>query len=330
MIDINTGKSRDELMTELETAQASHDWTKAAELEAAIKELDEKAKVHKTEMKEAQTAEGEKKSMKMEELMNLLQDKPENAEKNAETLVGEAKTRLRQTIDRYSEKLKALRSANDIEKAKITKDLEDIKTELQQEKDRYETAKDFFMGKLDYKPEELSRISTRWIRFGKKTRKGGVVSRTMTERLQFSTLKRRMTVNTLTKKFNDIGNDSIKGVRFIMGFVKARFLRYTSMKLENGMDIIGGKVGLQMNPNQFHKQFNLGRDNIFAVLDKWEKTKEEQDVIDAIKKRINYYGYAYARQRASAWTDPFINTERWASQEEKIIQFNRPLASMVA
>lgn len=68
-------------------------------------------------------------------------------------------------------------------------------------------------------------------------------------------------------------------------------------------------MGLQMNPEQFHKQFNQGKEAIFSILDKGEKTPEEQKIIDAIKARITYYGYAYARQRASAWTDPFIQAE---------------------
>jgi len=40
-------------------------------------------------------------------------------------------------------------------------------------------------------------------------------------------------------------------------------------------------------------------------------------VIDGIKKRIAYYGYTYARQRASAWTDPFIEAEQ--SSTDKIL-----------
>jgi hypothetical protein len=44
-----------------------------------------------------------------------------------------------------------------------------------------------------------------------------------------------------------------------------------------------------MNPQQFHDQFNRGRKNILTVLEKGEKTEEEQKVIDAIKNRLNYY-----------------------------------------
>ena len=105
-----------------------------------------------------------------------------------------------------------------------------------------------------------------------------------------------------------------------MGFEKARFLRYTGTKIFTGVDKIGSNMGLQMNPQQFHDLFSRGKSNLFAVLEKGEKTDEEQKVIDAIKKRINYYGYTYARQRASARTDPFLQAEKNVTEDNKILQ----------
>jgi len=68
-----------------------------------------------------------------------------------------------------------------------------------------------------------------------------------------------------------------------------------------------------MNPQQFHQQFNAGRNAIFALLDAGtgdEKTQGEKDVITAIKNRINYYGATYARERANAWVAPFVDAEK--------------------
>jgi len=48
----------------------------------------------------------------------------------------------------------------------------------------------------------------------------------------------------------------------------------------------------------------------------------EKDVIAAIKNRINYYGATYARERANAWVAPFIDAEKNASKEGRIIQMN--------
>ncbi len=301
--------------------------TEAKKQEEAIQW--EKVEEHKEEMAEATQQANQEKIMKMDELTNLLQDKPENAEKNAELIVEQSKTRIKQTIERYLAKIQELKTANETEKKKIIKELEDVKTELKKEKDNYENAKNYFMGKLDYKPENLGKISTKRIRFGKKTVKWGIMSWTPIETLQFSTIRRRMTVNKLIDKFNRIGNDPVKGVRFIMGFEKPRFLRYTEIKVVSGINQLGEKIGMQINPENFHKQFNTGRNNIMTILEKGERTPEEQKVIDAIKKRINYYGYAYARQRASAWTDPFLQAEKWAKKEDKILESNQTEAKIV-
>jgi hypothetical protein len=86
-------------------------------------------------------------------------------------------------------------------------------------------------------------------------------------------------------------------------------------------------MGLKMDPQQFHDTFNAGRKNIFAILDAKtgdEPTVPEQKIIDALKNRINYYGYTYARARATAWTNPFINAEKNASEGTRIIQMEPP------
>lgn len=298
---------------------------KAAEVqEEAIQAITEKTEEHKIEMNEATNKANQEKTMKMEELTNLLQDKPENAEKNAEKIKDQVKGRLSQTIDRYVNKIKEIKNSSESEKKTKETELKIIKDELKKTKEEYENAKSFFLGKTNYKTEELGKISTRWIRFGKKTKEGWVVTRTLTERLQLSTMRRRMTENKLIEKFNKIWDKPTDGVRFVMGFVQARFLRYTGINLVTGIDKIGSNIGLQMNPEKFHKQFNTGKNNLFAVLDKGEKTQEEQKIIDALKKRINYYGYAYARQRASMRTDPFLQAEKNATEKGKIIQMTPP------
>ena len=80
---------------------------------------------------------------------------------------------------------------------------------------------------------------------------------------------------------------------------------------------------MKMSAKEFHAFFNAGRNNIFAILDADtgdEKTQGEKDVIEALKKRINYYGEAYDRQRASER----INESTEAKEEPKIIKMNIP------
>lgn len=86
-------------------------------------------------------------------------------------------------------------------------------------------------------------------------------------------------------------------------------------------------MGMQMNPQDFHTRFNAGRNAIFATLDantgdKVEEGSDEDKIIKAIKNRINYYGAMYARERANAWVAPFIDAEKNAPKEAKIIQMN--------
>ncbi len=319
MSDINSTKTRDELINEKVLAEASYDWTKVAELEAAIKEFDEKGKEHQAEMGKATTKATQEKTMKMEDLKNMLQGTPEIKEKNAETIVNQTKERLQTTIDKY----KNLKTMSEDEKKKLTE-------EIKKTKEEYESAKNYFLGEIDYKPEELKKISTRRIRGLKKEVQWGIISYKLGEILQMATIKRRITENKLIKKFNEIWDNPINGIRFIMGFNKSRFLRYTGTKISGAMDKIGTDIGLQMDPQQFHKKFNTGKSNIFGILDTWEKTPEEQKIINAIKARINYYGYAYARKRATEWTNPFIDAEKNAQKEAKIIPMNTTKQSKAA
>ena len=43
-------------------------------------------------------------------------------------------------------------------------------------------------------------------------------------------------------------------------------------------------------------------------------------MITAIKNRITYYGYAYARERANARVTPFVEAEKTAKEDEKILE----------
>jgi len=43
-------------------------------------------------------------------------------------------------------------------------------------------------------------------------------------------------------------------------------------------------------------------------------------MITALKKRINYYGYTYARERANARVTPFVEAEKTAKDDERILE----------
>lgn len=320
--DLGNADKKQEVMEKLEP--------KAAEVsEEAIEAIEAKTDEHRKEMQEATQEAAQEKTKKIENLTNQLNDTPTapevkevKVEAPEEKTLTVTRTKMRESIGKYIDKIKTLKNANESEKEKITKELNDMKEELKKTKKEYENAKDFFMGKMNYKPEELSTISTRRIRLLKKQVKDGVVTYSPIERLQLSTIRRRMTINKLVKKFNGIGDDPVKWVRFVMGFENDRFLRYTGISFMSGMDKLAGKMGMLMTPQQFHEKFSKGKGVINAILAKGDRTPEEQKIIDAVMKRVQYYGYAYARQRASAWTNPFLQAEKNAPKEARIIQMD--------
>ena len=78
-------------------------------------------------MTEETQAAKQEKTMKMEELTNLLKDKPENAEKNTETIIEQVKGRILQTVEKFTSKIKELKGANESEKDKLNNELKTIK-----------------------------------------------------------------------------------------------------------------------------------------------------------------------------------------------------------
>ena len=176
--------------------------------EKAIEEIEAKTEMHQEEMAEATEQATQEKTMKMEELTNLLNDKPENAEKNAELIVEQSKARIKQTVDRYTDKLKELKTANEAEKEKLNKELADIRTELKKEKDTYEKVKKDFFAPSTYNfekftREDLKKASTRMVRYA--TREGKLFNSPV--RTKMNTIRRNITIRTLIKKFNKIGDD---------------------------------------------------------------------------------------------------------------------------
>jgi hypothetical protein len=303
--------------TKRETVLANLEPKAAAVSEAQVQEIIEGNRAHADEMGEAHRAETTSKAMKMDELKNLLQDKPENVEANAQLIVKQAQARLWDTIERYTAKIRELKDSN-------AKEIADLRAEIKKEKDTYEQVRADFFAKSDYtfenfSKEDLAKIPTNIIRY--KTREGKLFNAPGLTKMK--TLRRNKTIKTLIKKFNKIGNNPKNGVRFVMWFEKERFLRYTGVKVYSAVDRAGSSMGLQMDANEFHSTFNTGRKNIFAILDANtgdKATEGEKEMIAAIKKRINYFGYAYARERANARTAPFIEAEKNASPETRIIQ----------
>ncbi len=255
-----------------------------------------------------------------------IQEKPE------ETTLTMTRKRLGESIGRYIDKVKALKNDKEWERKTLEDEIKQLKEEVKREKDTYEKVKkDFFATNTNkfenFSEKDLENVPTGLIRY--EQRQGKLFN--SPKRNKMDTIRRNRTIHTLIKKFNKMGdgtkNWGKEWVRFIMGFEKARFLRYTGIKVNSAIDKAWSAMGMQMNPQEFHTMFNAGRNNMFAILDiktSNENNPQEIAAIQAIKNRINYYGALYARERANAWVAPFIDTEKNATKKSRIIQMTPP------
>jgi chromosome segregation ATPase len=210
-------KRKEELLADLDVAKAGYDSAEVGRLEEEIKKLEAETAEHTEEMKEKTEEVNKEQTMKREELTNMLQDKPENADENADEIIKQAKTRISQTISRYTDKIKEMKAANETDKEKLSKELTDIKAELKKEKNNYQKTKEDFFAKSDYEikkftQEDLGKASTKRYRF--KVREGKLFNSPKLTKMK--TIRRNMTIKKLIKKFNKIGNNEKNGVRFIM------------------------------------------------------------------------------------------------------------------
>ncbi len=103
-----------------------------------------------------------------------------------------------------------------------------LKEEVRKTKAEYETARNFSSRPEKYNfetmtKEDLAKVPASIYRIV--TRPGKIFNKI--ERTKMKTIRRNITIRKLIKKFNKIGDDPKKGVRFVLGFEKSRFLRYT-------------------------------------------------------------------------------------------------------
>lgn len=132
-----------------------------------------KQEQHNKEMetRKAQIQEGD--TIKMNDLKNLLQDTPEHTEENSELLITQQKTRLKQTIDRYTDKIQEIQKANEADKQKLQNELADIQKQLKVEKESYQQAKTNFFADMsknfqNFSEKDLKKLPIRLIKYKQK------------------------------------------------------------------------------------------------------------------------------------------------------------------
>jgi gas vesicle protein len=166
--------------------------------------------IRKTEIKKGDI-------IKMNDLKNLLQDTPENTKENSELLVSKAKERVKETIDRYTDKIQEIQKANDADKQKLQNELADIQKQLKAEKESYQQARNNFFADIsknfqNFSEKDLKKLPIRLIRYKQKE---GLLNKPEGFN-SISAIRRRKTIDTLIKKINLIDKDHTKGMNFVL------------------------------------------------------------------------------------------------------------------
>jgi len=117
------------------------------------------------------------------------------------------------------------------------------------------------------------------------------------EKIPLVMVRRRMTLKTIAKALNNIKDDAITGVDFIMAFKKTRFARYDRMDMNMTRRDLLRKAGAGRNLEKFWERFHTKKDMIMETIT-WgakieELPEEEQKILKAIEQRMEFYGQKY-------------------------------------
>lgn len=264
-------------------------------MDQAQKAIDEAAaEEHKKEITEATAKEEQDKEAQIKELTDKLNNSTEKNDKLEKDLklLKEWLAKIRE--DRTN-KIDEIKNAN-------TSDMDRLKAELknlQEEKAKIEN--DFF-GKTNFEDnintEDIKKITSRMLQMGvSETDKRWRKKVTAYEKMPVHMVRRRMTLKTIATAFNEIKDNRIQGVDFVMAFSKTRLGRYGRMENKMARRKMLRKVKIGRNLETFGAQYNKQKEKIMAVITWGSKIEdlppEEQVVLKAIDKRIDYYGKQY-------------------------------------
>lgn len=288
----DAAKFRDELKNtqEKETIETNTDT-----IDEAQKFIDEAAAENrKKEREEENMKEEVEKKAKIKELTEKLNNSAEKNEKLEQQLklLKDGLDKIRK--DRES-KIDEIKKANVSDVDKLNADLKKI----QEEKDKLESE---FFGKVNFKDDikeaDIKKITSKMLRIGAtETDKRWRKTLIGYEKMPIRMTRRRMTVKTIAKMFNEIGDKPTQGVDFIMAFTKTRFGRYTRQGDKITRRNMLRKANIGRNLEAFGTKYNQQKQKVMTVLT-WgmrreELPPEEQVVIKAIEKRMDYYGKKY-------------------------------------
>lgn len=264
-------------------------------MDQAQKAIDEAAaEEHKKEIAEATAKEEQDKEAQIKILTDKLNNSTEKNDKleNDLKLLKEWLAKIRE--DRKN-KIDEIANANAADVDKLKSELKS----LQEEKAKIEN--DFF-GKTNFedniKAEDIKKITSKMLQMGvSETDNRWRKKVSAYEKMPIHMVRRRMTLKTIATMLNEIKDNRIQWVDFVMAFSKTRFGRYDRMENKMARRKMLRKVKIGRNLETFGTQYNKQKEKIMAVITWGSKIDdlppEEQVVLKAIDKRIDYYGKQY-------------------------------------
>lgn len=255
--------------------------------EAAAEEYEKES----TEAKAKEEQDKEAKIKELTEALNGSAEKNEKLEKQLKLL----KDELGKIRKERKSKIDEIKNANPSEIKKLKADLK----KLQEEKAKVESN---FFGQINFKDDiketDIKKITSKMFRIGAtETDKRWRKTLIGYERMPIRMTRRRMTIKTMAQMFNEIKDKDKEGVDFVMAFTKTRFWRYARQADKMTRRNMLRNVNIGRNLETFGTKYNKQKDKVMTVLT-WgmkieELPPEEQVVIKAIDKRIDYYGRKY-------------------------------------
>lgn len=258
---------------------------------------DEKNKNQKTQ---AQTLQDEKDS-EMERLQKGLQD----AEGKNEWL-SKSKEQMKKWFailrQKGKEEIEKIRNSEWTERNKLIAELKKTQEETKKLKEENTKLKNTVFGDAKYEnnimPEDLKKIKSmvynRW--YTEKDRRG-IETKIAYQKIPLVIVKRRMTIKTIGQILNNIKDDAVTWVDFIMAFKKTRFARYTTIDNKMARIDLLRKTGAGRNIEKFWEKFHKKKDMIMNIIT-WgtpidSLPEEERKVLKAIDQRMEFHGKKY-------------------------------------
>ena len=256
----------------------------------------------KDEKKKRQTQNlQDEKDSEIERLNKALHD---NTEKNE--WLSKSKEQMKKWFSilgsKGKEEIEKIRNSEWAERAKIIAELkktQEEKKKLEEENTKLQNTV-FWNTKYEENitEEDLKKIRSmiynRWrINTDKRWRKTLVAY----EKIPLVMVRRRMTMKTIAKALNNIKDDAITGVDFIMAFKSTRFTRYNRMDMNMTRRNLLRNMWAGRNLEKFWERFHQKKEMIMNTIT-WgakidELPEEERKILKAIEQRMNFYGQKY-------------------------------------